>query len=159
MACHTDNSILIDAPREFVFGLTNDLQVWTRMFTEYERVEVVKPGDPCFEFRLTTRADDDGEVHTWLSERCVHREQFRTESHRIEPLVPFASMKIVWTYETDGDGTVLRFVQDFTIAAGLPYSDEQGEDFINANTRPELESIKAFVEGEWSRSRAAGVGA
>ena len=68
-------------------------------------------------------------------------------------------MTIVWTYETDGDGTVLRFVQDFTIAAGLPYSDEQGEDFINTNTRPELESIKAFVEGEWSRSRTAGVGA
>lgn len=156
MAGHTDNSIRIAAPPHFVFDVTNDFDRWTEMFDEYASVEVLERDGSCVRFRLTTKPDDEGEVHVWTSRRCMDREGLTINAERLEPLVPWAEMKIRWDYEPDGEAaTRMRWVQDFRIAEGLPYTDAQGEDFINGNSRGEMDSIKRYVERAWAESRSA----
>lgn len=156
MAGHTDNSIVIGAPPHFVFDVTNDFDRWTEMFDEYAKVEVLDRDGSCVRFRLTTKPDEEGEVHVWTSRRCMDRDGLSIDAERLEPLVPWAEMKIHWDYEPEGDGaTQMRWVQDFRIADGLPYTDAQGEEFINGNSRGEMESIKLYVEKAWAASRSA----
>lgn len=151
MAGHTDNVIRIEAPPSFVFDVTNDFDRWTLMFEEYAKVEVLEREGNCVRFRLITKPDEEGEVHTWISRRCMDRDGLSINAERLEPLVPWAEMKIRWDYEPEGDSaTRLRWVQDFRIADGLPYTDEQGEDFINGNSRGEMQAIKRYVEQAWA---------
>jgi len=154
---HTDNQIRIEAPPTFVFDVTNDFDRWTEMFDEYASVEVLERDGTCVRFRLTTKADESGESHTWISRRCMDRDGLNIEAERLEPLVPWAEMRIRWDYEPHGEATLLRWVQDFRIAEGLPYTDEQGEDFINGNSKEEMASIKRYVESAWAAQRQ-GVG-
>ena len=151
MAGHTDNVISIAAPPAFVFDVTNDFDRWTEMFEEYARVEVLERDGDCVRFRLTTKPDDEGEVHTWTSRRCMDRDGLSINAERLEPLVPWAEMRIHGDYEPDGGGAAarLRWIQDFRIADGLPYTDQQGEDFINDNSRGEMQAIKRYVEQAW----------
>lgn len=153
MAGHTDNQVRIEAPAGFVFDVTNDFGRWTEMFGEYASVEVLEREGDCVRFRLTTRPDEEGEVHSWISRRCMDRDGLKIEADRLEPLVPWAEMHIRWDYEPEGDATVLRWVQDFRIADGLPYTDAQGEDFINGNSKEEMDSIKRYVESAWATQR------
>ena len=156
VAGHTDNSIGIDAPPEFVFDVTNDFDRWTEMFDEYAKVEVLERDGACVRFRLTTKPDEEGEVHTWASRRCMDRTSLTIDAQRLEPLVPWAEMNIHWDYEPAGEsGTRMRWIQDFRIADGLPYTDEQGEEFINGNSSGEMESIKRYVEKAWAESRSS----
>lgn len=35
MAGHTDNSITVDAPLDLVWDITNDIEKWPELFSEY----------------------------------------------------------------------------------------------------------------------------
>ncbi|MGQ4444508.1 polyketide cyclase, partial [Streptomyces violaceoruber] len=39
MAGHTDNEITIAAPMELVWNMTNDIEKWPGLFSEYASVE------------------------------------------------------------------------------------------------------------------------
>ena len=56
------NSVLIEAPVDDVFRLTNDVRTWPELFTEYLSSEVIEevPGDVTF--RLTTHPDENGQT-------------------------------------------------------------------------------------------------
>src|SRR3712207_9230495 len=65
-AGHTDNSILIDAPIDHVWAMTNDLPSWPDLFTEYSEVEILAETETWFRFRLKMHPDESGRV--WRSE-------------------------------------------------------------------------------------------
>jgi aromatase len=155
MAGHTENSVVIDAPREFVFDLTNNLHLWEEMFTEYETVEVLEEKPDYFRFRLTLRPDEDGRRISWISERRLFRDQWRIEAHRLEPLRPFSRMDIEWSYEAAAESTEMRWQQDFTVVAEAPFTEADAIAHINGNSREQMAHIKAFVEKRWAEQRAA----
>jgi aromatase len=152
VAGHTESSIRIDAPRDFVFRVTNDLGQWPAMFTEYATVEIEEEGERHFVFRLTTKPDKEGKVYSWVSRRDLHPDEFRIEARRIEPLFPFASMDIRWWYDEDGDGTVMRWQQDFTVAPGAGFSEQDAEAYITASSHEQMTAIRAYVEEARRRS-------
>lgn len=41
MAGHTENSITVDAPFDLVWEMTNDLENWPRLFSEYASVDIL----------------------------------------------------------------------------------------------------------------------
>jgi len=51
------NAILIEAPVDEVFKLTNNVRTWPSLFTEYESSEVLEETENSVTFRLTTRPD------------------------------------------------------------------------------------------------------
>ncbi|MDX6661140.1 MAG: aromatase, partial [Solirubrobacteraceae bacterium] len=104
MAAHTDNSVTIDAPLEFVWDRMMDIESWPSLFSEYAKAEVLEQEGDTVRFRLTTHPDPeyDGQVWSWVSERVADPAARSSKSRRIET-GPFEFMNIEWYFE-EADG-------------------------------------------------------
>ncbi|HUY45962.1 MAG TPA: SRPBCC family protein [Streptosporangiaceae bacterium] len=156
MAGHTDNSVVIDAPLELVWSMTNDLESWPRLFTEYSSVEILDRRGATVRFRLTMHPDPDGKVWSWTSERTADRETCTVTARRVEP-GPFAYMHIRWTYAEQNGKTRMRWIQDFEMRPEAPVDDEQMIQRLNTNTPVQMEAIRRRVE-EAARAAAPAAG-
>ena len=151
MSAHTENSILIDADIDTVWTLTNDLESWPDLFTEYASVEILEKRENTFKFRLAMHPDENGTVWSWVSERILDPANYHVRAYRVET-GPFEYMHIEWTYVPEGGGTRMRWVQDFHMRPGAPVDDEQMTRRINTNSVVQMGVIKEKVE---SAARAA----
>jgi aromatase len=147
MPARTDNSVVIDAPLDFVWERMNDVENWPNLFTEYAKAEILERRGNTIEFRLTTFPDPDydGQVWTWVSERTVDPEAHEVRSHRIET-GPFEYMNIEWYFEPADGGTRMRWVQEFSMKPTAPANDEQAEEYINKNTSEQMNVLKERLE-------------
>jgi aromatase len=145
MAGHTDNSIVIQAPFDLVWTMTNDLASWPYLFTEYAAVEILHHDTDTIRFRLTTRPDGQGRVWSWASERVVDPERRCVRARRVETGI-FKYMNLFWEYlETDA-GVVLRWVQDFEISPSAHTDDVGMTEHLNRSTRTQQAHIKDVIE-------------
>ena len=150
MAAHTDNSIVINAPLDLVWEMTNDVENWPNLFTEYAQTDILEQGDNRVTFRLTMHPDEDGKVWSWVSERTMDPATHTVKARRIET-GPFEYMNIQWFYEPVEGGTHMRWVQDFQMKPTAPVDDAWMENNINTNTPIQMRAIKEKVE---ARARA-----
>ncbi|GAA3803713.1 SRPBCC family protein [Streptomyces coacervatus] len=149
---HTDNSVYIDADIDLVWELTNDVSSWPRLFTEYASAEILHQEGDTVRFRLALHPDDTGKVWSWVSERTVDRAARRVTARRVEP-GPFVHMDIQWFYQPEGDGTRMRWVQDFKMRPDAPLDDAGMTDRINANTLIQMDVIRQKIEKAEGRGR------
>jgi aromatase len=157
MAEHTVNSILIDAPLPVVWEMTNDLEHWTELFTEYQSVEILERKGNTIRFRLAMHPDENGVVWSWVSERTPHLDTHEVRAHRVET-GPFEFMHIHWRYDTEPGGTRMTWTQDFAMKPTAPLNDKQMAERINANSTVQLDVIRRKVEAAARRQVAAGAG-
>jgi aromatase len=142
----TDNSIVINAPLQTVWDITNDVAGWPKLFTEYADVEILERRDATVVFRLTMHPDANGKVWSWVSERTTDPVSHSVKAHRVET-GPFEHMNIEWFYEPVGDGqTMMRWVQEFRMKPQAPVNDTEMEKHINTNTRKQMAIIKERLE-------------
>ncbi len=151
MAAHTDNSVVIEAPLDVVWEMTNDVANWPNHFTEYAQADILEQGENSVTFRLTMHPDEDGKVWSWVSERTMDPATHTVKARRIET-GPFEYMNIQWFYEPVEGGTHMRWVQDFQMKPTAPVDDAWMENNINTNTPIQMKAIKEKVE---ARARAA----
>lgn len=154
MAGHTDNTIVIDAPMELVWEMTNDVASWPELFTEYAAVDILERAGNTIRFRLTMHPDEQGRVWSWVSERTSTPENRTVRAHRIET-GPFEYMSIRWNYRPVGGGVEMRWRQDFAMKPTAHLDDAGMTEHLNRNTRTQMARIKEVVE----RVAAAGDGA
>ena len=149
MAAHTDNEVVIDAPRTFVWERMMDIESWPDLFSEYAKAEVIEEDGDTVKFRLTTHPDPeyDGQVWSWVSQRVADPGNWQSKSTRIET-GPFEFMDIEWYFEEEGDGTKMRWVQDFSMKPDAPADDETAENYMNKNTKEQMAIIKEKLEKE-----------
>lgn len=147
MPAHTDNEVVINAPLDVVWEKMNDVENWPDLFSEYAKAEILEREGNTMRFRLTTHPDPeyDGQVWTWVSERTVDPETHSVKAYRIET-GPFDHMNIEWYFEPADDGTKMRWVQDFSMKPTAPADDEQAQEYINRNTREQMNVIKERLE-------------
>ncbi|GJF27404.1 putative polyketide cyclase [Kitasatospora sp. NE20-6] len=145
MPGHTDNEILINAPVDLVWDITNDLENWPGLFSEYASVEVIDREGPKTTFRLTMHPDENGTVWSWVSERETDRHGLTVRARRVEP-GPFEFMDIRWEYAEQPQGTLMRWVQDFAMKPTAPVDDDGMTNHINRNSRIQMELIREKVE-------------
>ncbi|WP_340377084.1 SRPBCC family protein [Streptomyces sp. SS7] len=145
MSSQTDNSVLIDAPLDLVWDMTNDVRSWPNLFTEYAAIEVLHEEGSTVRFRLTMVPDPDGSVWSWVSERTSDRASRTVHAHRIET-GPFEYMKINWEYSQEGDGVRMRWQQDFERKPDAPFTIEAITKRINENTLIQMAAIKSKIE-------------
>jgi len=139
---HTCNSIIINAPYDLVFDISNDIPRWTELFgSEYKKAEIVKKEENKITFRLT-----DDEDKSWISWRLLYKDKFFTYSERQEPKFPFKYMKIVWLYTQKPQGLELTWIQHFTMDEKAKFNDEQVEGFINEHSQDNLLIFKNVIE-------------
>ena len=145
MAVRTDNSIFIQAPLATVWDITNDVENWPDLFTEYASAEILERQGNTVVFRLTMHPDENGKIWSWVSERTTDDRNRVVKAHRVET-GPFQYMNIEWYYEPVEGGTRMRWVQEFTMKPGAPANDEQAEAYINTNTKKQMDIIKERIE-------------
>ncbi|CAN3984557.1 SRPBCC family protein [Kitasatospora purpeofusca] len=145
MPGHTDNEIVIAAPLDLVWEITNDLENWPQLFSEYASVEVLERDGDRVTFRLTMHPDDDGKIWSWVSERTTDRSELEVRARRVEP-GPFEFMEIHWEYSEVPSGTRMRWVQDFAMKPTAPVDDDGMVNHINRNSRIQLQLIREKVE-------------
>ena len=145
MSGHTENTITVDAPLDLVWDITNDIENWPNLFTEYSSLEVLSREGDTTAFRLTMYPDDNGKVWSWISERTVDRANRIVRARRIET-GPFAHMNILWEYTELPGGTQMRWTQDFAMKPDAPVDDEWMTDNINRNSRTQMALIRDRIE-------------
>lgn len=143
---HTCNAIIINAPYEKIFDISNDITRWTELFGgEYQKSEVVKKEGNKITFRLT---DEEGK--SWQSWRLLFKEKNFAYAEREAPLFPFKYMKIVWLYTPKSGGIEMSWIQHFEMDATAKFNDQQVEGFINEGSQHNLKIFKEIIEREAS---------
>jgi aromatase len=142
---HTENSITVDAPLDLVWDMTNDIENWPQLFSEYASLEVLSREGDTTTFRLTMHPDENGKVWSWVSERIVDRERRTVRARRVET-GPFAHMNILWEYTQTPSGVHMRWVQDFAMKPEAPVDDAWMTDNINRNSRTQMALIRDRIE-------------
>ena len=139
---HTCNSIIINAPYDLVFDISNDIPRWTELFGgEYKKAEILKKEGNKLTFRLT---DDEGK--SWQSWKLLFKNNNFTYAEREEPKFPFKYMKIIWLYTPKPDGIDLAWIQHFEMDEKAKFNDEQVEGFINKHSKENLLIFKNVIE-------------
>lgn len=147
---HTCNSIIINAPYEKIFDISNDITRWTELFGgEYKKAEVVKKEGNKITFRLT-----DGEGKSWQSWRLLFKDNYFAYAEREEPKFPFKYMKIIWLYTPKPGGVEISWVQHFEMDEKAKFNDEQVEGFINKHSKENLKIFKEVIEKECQKASA-----
>jgi len=145
---HTCNSIVINAPYEKVFQVSNDIPRWTELFGgEYKAAEIVKKEANKITFRLT-----DDEARSWQSWRLLFKDKYFTYSEREEPKFPFKFMKIIWLYTPKAGGIEMTWIQHFEMDEKAKFNDSQVEGFINKHSQDNLKIFKEKIEKEAKES-------
>ncbi|WP_030251332.1 MULTISPECIES: SRPBCC family protein [unclassified Streptomyces] len=145
MAGHTENEITIAAPLDLVWDMTNDIERWPRLFSEYADAEVLSRDGDTVTFRLTMHPDENGKVWSWVSERTADREKLTVRARRVET-GPFEYMNILWKYEETPDGVRMHWTQDFAMKPDAPVDDAGMADIINRNSPVQLALIRDRIE-------------
>ena len=139
---HTCNSIVIDAPYDLVFEISNDIPRWTELFGgEYQKAEILSKEGNKILFRLT---DDEGK--SWQSWRLLFKDKYFTYSERHDPKFPFKYMMIVWLYILVPGGVELTWIQHFSMDDKAKFNDQQVEGFINGHSKDNLKIFKELIE-------------
>jgi aromatase len=143
----TDNAIVIDAPVDVVWEAMNDIERWPELFTEYASAEILERNGNTVRFRLTTHPDPEhgGQVWSWVSERTADPAAYRSRSHRVET-GPFEYMRIDWSFVAVNGGTEMRWRQQFAMKPEAPANDAGAQDYLNRNTRIQMQVIKERLE-------------
>ena len=146
MPGRTDNEVVIDAPLDLVWEMTNDLANWPALFSEYERVDILERDGDRVVFRLTMHPEEDGTVWSWVSERRADAATHTVHAKRIEtgPLLEF--MHLFWEYAEVPGGTRLRWIQQFEMKPTAPVDNAGAEKHLNQQTAAEMARIKEIVE-------------
>ncbi|MEO3974329.1 SRPBCC family protein [Streptomyces sp. CAU 1734] len=154
MPGHTENEITVKAPLDLVWDITNDLENWPQLFSEYASVEVLDRQGDTTTFRLTMHPDDNGKVWSWVSERTPDKESRTVRARRVET-GPFAHMNIHWEYTEVPGGTRMHWRQDFAMKPDAPVDDAWMTDNINRNSKVQLALIRDKIEQRDRERRAA----
>lgn len=155
MAGHTDNEIVIDAPMDLVWGMTNDIESWTKLFSEYAETKIIEHKDGTILFQLTLRPDENGNSWSWVSARTPDAETKTVRSQRVET-GPFKYMWIYWEYLQTDRGVRMRWVQDFEMKPQAPVDDAAMQERLNRNTPVQMKLIKDKIEARARATATAG---
>ncbi|MDD2752424.1 MAG: SRPBCC family protein [Candidatus Omnitrophica bacterium] len=145
---HTCNSIVINAPYDKVFAISNDIERWTELFgKEYKKAEIVKKEDNKITFRLT---DEDDK--SWQSWKLLFKDQHFTYAEREDPKFPFKYMKLVWLYTEKPEGVEMSWIQHFEMDEKAKFNDQKVEGFINEGSKTNLKIFKEIIEKEYANN-------
>ncbi|MFE1167843.1 SRPBCC family protein [Nocardiopsis sp. NPDC058789] len=146
MAVKVEYDILIDAPYDLVWEVTNDVASWADLFApSYESVDVIHQEGDTIRFRITKVPDEEGRVMTWVSDRTMDREAGQTRAARVET-GPFEFMHIVWDYEQEPEGVRLTWNYEFAVKPECPWSEDRMEQHFDESVPEEMSKVRERIE-------------
>jgi aromatase len=140
---HTVNSIVIDAPYDKVFEISNDISRWKDLFDEYTESQVLEKESNKIIFQLTHQNGN-----SWKSYRLLFKENKFAYAEKLDPKFPFEYMKIIWLYRQCPQGVEMTWIQDFTMDKKAKVDDQKAEELINQHSQKNLKNFKEQIEKE-----------
>lgn len=138
------NSIVIAAPKQMVFDITNDIERWPELFSEYRDSKILDASRSgrftALTFELTNA------TATWKSWRLLDHENHFAIAERKVPLYPFVFMHLHWAYEQTTLGTEMTWTQDFELDPSVDRSLSDVVDGMQKHARQNQISIKNHIE-------------
>jgi aromatase len=142
-----ENSIIVERDFDTTFDLTNDIELWTKLFTEYKEAKVLGKNGNEVLFQLTTYPEGERPSRTWVSRRIIDKENKQATAERLNPKFPFKYMNIRWSYEVLSPNQVkMTWMQEFEVDPECPISEEKMTHFLNQNTKIQMSAVKEKVE-------------
>ena len=136
-----------------VWDITNDVENWPTLFTEYASAEILEHNGNTVRFRLTMHPDQNGKIWSWVSERTTDPQNaFREGPSRRDRAVRFHEHRVVFEPDSATAGTKMRWVQEFHMKPTAPADDDRMENNINTNTEKQM----AIIKERRSKSRSRG---
>lgn len=137
------SSVVVAAPLDATFEVSNRLEHWPRMMKEYERVEIFREEGAKRWFRLS---HENGT--SWISWRLVHRDGLFALAERCDPRAPFAFMQHLWTYQSRERGTTeMTWTMTFELPASVRDREETVARHLAESTRANQARMAAYIEG------------
>ncbi len=143
MSGYTENNIIIIGEPEKIFDLTNNIERWPELFTEYKEAKILEKNKSEILFKLTTK---DGK--NWMSKRSIDSTKMEANAKRIEPMFPFKKMDIKWKYEKlpQDLGIIMTWIQDFEVDPLCKHDTYDMESYLNRTSRIQMKEVKLNVE-------------
>lgn len=153
MSGYTENKILILKDFDNVFDLTNRVELWPKLFTEYKSIEVLEKNKNEILFRLITYSINGNPERSWISRRIINKQDAIATAQRLSPTFPFSHMNIRWEYEKLPSDTavLMTWIQEFDVDSKCKLSVQEMESYINKSTREQMKSVKLAVE-KWDNN-------
>ena len=118
----TKCEINVDLDMNDLFTITNNVENWPRLFSNYSKVDVLDKSKNYVKFRLYYR-ENDGSIVSWISERTWEAtdKEIRVTAKRLDPVLPYKYMNLIWEYRHLGKNeTKMIWKQEFEISDLLP---------------------------------------
>ncbi|MEU3019743.1 SRPBCC family protein [Nocardiopsis sp. NPDC007018] len=145
MAVDVRYSVVIDAPYDLVWEVTNDVASWPDLFPGHASVDVIHREGDTVRFRITKHPDEQGRVMTWVSDRTTYQDAGEARAVRVET-GPFDYMHLNWIYEDRPEGVGLTWHYQFTSKPGAPYDDARMREHFDESAPRELAGIRDTLE-------------
>lgn len=143
-------SIIVDAPVELVFKISNDLSLWPTLMPEYSSVEELDREGSKITFQLTHESG-----LSWTSHRYLFPDEGVAVAERDTPREPFVYMQMVWTYEKiDVDVTRMTWSMLFEPSADSDIALEDWLERLSEHGQGNQLRMKAYIESEFYQRTA-----
>jgi aromatase len=153
MAAHTENAVVINAPLDMVWDMTNDVEAWPTLYEEYAKAEILERDGARITFRLHTHPDSEGKVWSWVSERIPDPVTRTVRARRIET-GPFAEkVELFFDYVQTPEGVRMRCIMDVVVRPDSGVDDALAETFLNDQSKTEMAHIKEVIEAAWAAAQ------
>ncbi|MBU6532293.1 SRPBCC family protein [Streptomyces sp. NPDC057245] len=149
----TSNSVIVAAPLDLVWEMTNDVENWPQLFSEYASADILERDGNRVVFRLTMHPDDQGRTWSWVSQREADPATRTVRAHRVET-GNFTYMNIHWAYTEVSGGVRMEWTQDFAMKPEAPVDDAWMTDNINRNSAVQMDRIRRLVEARAAENDA-----
>lgn len=98
-------------PLDKVYKITNNVELWPKLFEQYTKVEIIKKTSTYVKFKLFIC--ENHQEFSWISERKLDIENNIVYGQRLDPKYPFNYMKLRWFYTALNNGTKITWIQEF----------------------------------------------
>ena len=141
-------SIIVDAPIDFTFELSNRIDLWPEMMAEYSEAEIIKREGRMLWFRLRHQTGN-----AWTSWRMLNPPHFAC-AERFEPKAPFKYMHLVWTYAAVGARqTEMTWDMCFELPDEQKHQEDEWSAKMLEHTAGNQERMKVYIE-QYLRERS-----
>ncbi len=145
---HSDNSILIRAPRQRIFDVTTDLERWPKLLPHYRYINFIRRDESSSRVKMACYR---GVLPiSWESDHEVKPDVFEQHFHHLKAFTK--GMHVVWTYQPEGEDAVrVTIVHDlkFRLRPLAPLMEPLlGHGFIEPVAGRTLATFKQLLEAE-----------
>ena len=135
-------SIIVNAPVEVTFDVSNRIDEWSKMIPEYLETEILGYEGRKIWFRLTNQ---DGA--TWTSWRMLHR-PYIAYAERHDPVAPFEYNHITWLYQGLPGNTRTQMTWDmcFELGAERKHEEEAWQARMAEHTETNQRAMADYIE-------------